>query len=200
MRPQAGAKTRPGRHPPGRRIQHPPASAPAGRHAGRSGSPGCRRVEDRAPGGCPRRRPAIPEHADDRPRHHLRRLHAAPERTRRHPRTSGRGPPADPGMGTARHCKIDDRPAGRRPMPAAGMSTSGRSCSTPWTCAAFRGATAPTAPAGRRRLSCRPRTIQAAGSSTWRNCRRLSRWCRRRSISWCSTARWANTSCPRAPR
>ena len=75
---------------------------------------GCRRGEGRAPGGCPRRHPAIPEHADDRPRPRFRRLHAAPERTRRHPRAPGRGPPADPGLGTARHGKIDDRPAGRR--------------------------------------------------------------------------------------
>ena len=32
--------------------------------------------------------------------------------------------------------------------------------------AAFRGATAPTGPAGRRRPSCHPPTIPAAGSST----------------------------------
>ena len=54
--------------------------------------------------------------AHDRSRHHLRRLHAPPERARRHPRAPGRGPPAgDPGMGTAPGSgKIDDRPAGRR--------------------------------------------------------------------------------------
>ena len=38
---------------------------------------------------------------------------------------------------------------------AASMSTSGRSCSTPSICAASPGATPPTAPAGRRRSSCR---------------------------------------------
>ena len=65
-------------------------------------------------GGYPRRRPAIPEHADDRPRHHLSRLHAAPERTRRHPRAPGRGASTLRGMGTARGSKIDDRAAGCR--------------------------------------------------------------------------------------
>ena len=74
----------------------------------------CRWVEGRAPGGCPRRRPAIPEHAHDRPRHHLRRLHAAPERTRRHPRAPGRGASTLCGMGTTRGRKIDDRAAGFR--------------------------------------------------------------------------------------
>ena len=114
MHPQAGAKTQPGRHPAGRPHPASPASPEAGLHAGRSGSSGCRRVEGRAPGGCPRRRPAIPEHADDRSRHHLRRLHAAPQRARRHPRAPGRGPPADPGMGTARRRQERHCPAGRR--------------------------------------------------------------------------------------
>ena len=36
----------------------------------------------------------------------------------------------------------------------------------------------------------------------WRSksCRPRSRWSKRRSISWCSTARSASTSCPRARR
>ena len=42
-----------------------------------------------------------------------------------------------------------------RPTQAGTMSTSARYCSTPWTCAASPGATAPTGPAGRRRPSCR---------------------------------------------
>ena len=63
-------------------------------------------------------------------------------------------------------------------MPAASMSTSGRCSSTPWISAASRGATAPTAPAGRRRPSCRRPTIRAAGSSTSKSCRPPCRWCK----------------------
>ena len=82
------------------------------RHDEPSAAPGGAKAED--PGGPLRPIPAIPEHAHDRPRHHLRRLHAAPQRTRRHPRTPGRGPPADPGMGTARRRQERHCPAGRR--------------------------------------------------------------------------------------
>ena len=64
-------------------------------------------------GGHPRRSPAIRSPAHDRSRHHLRRLHTAPERAGQHARTPRRGPPALCGLGTARRGKIDDRPAGR---------------------------------------------------------------------------------------
>ena len=53
-----------------------------------------------------------PAHA--RSRHHLRRLHAAPERTRRHPRAAGRGPPAGDPVGSSGQRQERRRPAGRR--------------------------------------------------------------------------------------
>ena len=83
---------------------------------------------------------------------------------------------------------------------AANMSTSVRSCSTPSICAASPGATPPTAPAGRRRCSCRRPVTPASGSSIWRSFLPPCRWSRPRSISSCSTAKSANTSSPRARR
>ena len=76
----------------------------------------------------------------------------------------------------------------------------GRSCSTPWTFAASLGATPPTAPAGRRRCSCRRRTTPVSGSSTSKNCLCACRWYKRRSINSRSNARLANANSPRAHR
>ena len=83
---------------------------------------------------------------------------------------------------------------------AASMSTSGRSCSTPWTCAASPGATPPTAPAGRRPSSCRRPVTPASGSSTSKSCLPACRWSRPLFTSSRSNARLANTSSPRARR
>ena len=80
------------------------------------------------------------------------------------------------------------------------MSTSVRSCSTPSICAASPGVTPPTAPAGRRRCSCRRPTTPASGSSTSKSCLPACRWYRPLFISSRSNARSASTSCPRARR
>ena len=77
------------------------------------GRGGARSNEPRRVSG-PRRLPAIPKHAHDPSRDHLRRLHAAPERACRSARPFRRVPPAHACLGTARRGQIDDRPADRR--------------------------------------------------------------------------------------
>ena len=90
----------PNRYPP---CASPPAPcAPRARPAAQRARAGLGRGEGRASRGCPRRLPAFPEPAHDRSRHHLRRLHAAPERTRGHARTSGRGPTTGDCLGAPR--------------------------------------------------------------------------------------------------
>ena len=137
--------------------------------------------------------------AHDPSREDFRRLHAAPERARRGARTPGRGPPADHSLGATRGGEKPDRPKGRR-----GRQPPVRRCAG----AASRTRRSARHPLARQR---RPHALgaaaflppsddPAAGSSTSKSCRPRSRWSKRRSISWSSTARSASTSCPRAHR
>ena len=71
----------------------------------------------------------------DRARYHLRRLLAAPERTRQHPGAAGRGPPTGGGLGSSRLRQESNRPTGRGagrprvcrcPRPTVGPGRSAR--------------------------------------------------------------------------
>ena len=150
-----------------RSLHAAPIPSNACLHARESPSPALAEHKRGARGGRPRRNSSTPpaslEHANDRSRYHLRRLLAAPERTRQHPGAAGRSPPTGGCLGCPRVRQESDRPAGRGasrprvcrcPRPAVGPGRSARH------------------PVARRRrphplgaacLSCRPRTRTEAG-------------------------------------
>ena len=170
-RPAAPAFRAPPRRSPDRRLTAGPSRSGRVPRTAESGSG----AAGGAKAGCPGRASAPisrhSEHAHDRSRHHLRRLHAAPERARSTLALLVEARQALYCLGTARSGEIDDRPAGRgrreppvcrRPRaPARPRGSAGES----------PGATAPTAPAGRRRPSCRRPTTPASGSSISKSCR-----------------------------
>lgn len=84
----------------------------AARPAGQRARAGLGRGKGGASRGCPRRLPAFPEYAHDRSRHHLRRLHGAPERACGHARCSRRSPTTGDWLGCPRVRQERHRAAG----------------------------------------------------------------------------------------
>ena len=163
--------------------------------AERGGGPG----DVRAPGeGGPRHLPAIPEHADDPSRDHLRRLHAQARRACRHPQGPGRGQAARDGLGTARLRQERNRAAGRRrgrPHLLRRPRAAPRSRRSEGDSLARPGQPHPLGDAG---IPAAQHQHRASTSSTWRSSPPACPWCRPRCSSSSATASAASTNSPKA--